>query len=148
MNMKYLISIGLFVFLIALSAVSASDSIDVTTGDTFYFYSTDSLAASDGYYAAVVVDGTPYYLDYDNYDKLCEYSTSFAAGFLKQFKDTSSSQKVKVGGISVASIETPGNPVGDFEKSVDKKFSFDYTLSPVGLNKQAHVITSLDLNDD
>ena len=86
MNIKYLISIGLFVFLIALSAVSASDSIDVTTGDTFYFYSTDSLAANDGYYAAVVVDGTPYYLNYDNYDKLCEYSTSFAEGLIRQFR--------------------------------------------------------------
>ena len=114
MNIKYLISIGLFVFLIALSAVSASDSIDVTTGDTFYFYSTDSLAANDGYYAAVVVDGTPYYLDYDNYDK----------------------------SINV----TPGNPVGDFEKSVDKKFSFDYKTGQVGLNKNAHIITDLDLN--
>ena len=119
----------------------------MTTGDTFYFYSTDSLAANDGYYAAVVVDGTPYYLDYNDYDKMCQYSTSFAAGFLKQFKDTSSSQKVKVGGMSVASIETPGKPVGDFEKSVDKKFSFDYTLGTVGLNKQAHIITSLDLDD-
>lgn len=130
-----------------MGTIYASDTVDVTTGDTFYFYSTDSLAANDGYYAAVVVDGTPYYLDYYDYDELCEYSTSFAAGFLKQFKDTSSSQKVKVGGMSVANIETPSNPVGDFEKSVDKKFSFDYTLGPVGLNKQAHIITSLDLDD-
>ena len=136
----------MLVLVFGVNAISAADTVDVTTGDTFYFYSTDSLAANDGYYAAVVVDGTPYYLDYNDYDKMCQYSTSFAAGFLKQFKDTSSSQKVKVGGMSVASIETPGKPVGDFEKSVDKKFSFDYTLGKVGLNKQAHIITSLDLD--
>ena len=136
----------MLVLVFGVNEISAADTVDVTTGDTFYFYSTDSLAANDGYYAAVVVDGTPYYLDYNDYDKMCQYSTSFAAGFLKQFKDTSSSQKVKVGGMSVASIETPGKPVGDFEKSVDKKFSFDYTLGKVGLNKQAHIITSLDLD--
>ena len=146
MNIKYLISIVLFVFLISLSAVSASDSIDVTTGDTFYFYSTESLAANDGYYAAVVVDGTPYYLNYDNYDKLCEYSTSFAEGLIRQFRDTSTTQDIKVGGAHVASLVTPGNPVGDFEKSVDKKFSFDYKTGQVGLNKNAHIITNLDLN--
>ena len=147
MKVKLFLLISMLVLVFGVNAISAADTVDVTTGDTFYFYSTDSLAANDGYYAAVVVDGTPYYLDYNDYDKMCQYSTSFAAGFLKQFKDTSSSQKVKVGGMSVASIETPGKPVGDFEKSVDKKFSFDYTLGKVGLNKQAHIITSLDLDD-
>lgn len=146
MKVKLFLLISMLVLVFGVNAISAADTVDVTTGDTFYFYSTDSLAANDGYYAAVVVDGTPYYLDYNDYDKMCQYSTSFAAGFLKQFKDTSSSQKVKVGGMSVASIETPGKPVGDFEKSVDKKFSFDYTLGKVGLNKQAHIITSLDLD--
>lgn len=147
MKGKLFLLVFMALLLLGVNAVFAADTVDVTTGDTFYFYSTDSLAANDGYYAAVVVDGTPYYLDYNDYDKMCQYSTSFAAGFLKQFKDTSSSQKVKVGGMSVASIETPGKPVGDFEKSVDKKFSFDYTLGTVGLNKQAHIITSLDLDD-
>ena len=147
MKMKLFLLISMLVLVFGVNAISAADTVDVTTGDTFYFYSTDSLAANDGYYAAVVVDGTPYYLDYNDYDKMCQYSTSFAAGFLKQFKDTSSSQKVKVGGMSVASIETPGKPVGDFEKSVDKKFSFDYNLGTVGLNKQAHIITSLNLDD-
>ena len=147
MKVKLFLLISMLVLVFGVNEISAADTVDVTTGDTFYFYSTDSLAANDGYYAAVVVDGTPYYLDYNDYDKMCQYSTSFAAGFLKQFKDTSSSQKVKVGGMSVASIETPGKPVGDFEKSVDKKFSFDYTLGKVGLNKQAHIITSLDLDD-
>ena len=71
-NNKYLIGIGLLVLLIGIATVSATDSIDVTTSDTFYFYSTDSLAADDGYYAAVVVDGTPYYLDDHEYDELCE----------------------------------------------------------------------------
>ena len=146
MKVKLFLLISMLVLVFGVNEISAADTVDVTTGDTFYFYSTDSLAANDGYYAAVVVDGTPYYLDYNDYDKMCQYSTSFAAGFLKQFKDTSSSQKVKVGGMSVASIETPGKPVGDFEKSVDKKFSFDYTLGKVGLNKQAHIITSLDLD--
>ena len=55
--------ISIIFIIIGMGTLYASDSIDVTTSDTFYFYSTDSLAAEDGYYAAVVVDGTPYYLD-------------------------------------------------------------------------------------
>ena len=120
--------------------------MDVTTSDTFYFYSTESLAADDGYYAAVSIDGVPYYLDDYEYDELCEYSTNFATGFLAQFQDTSSVQDVKMGGFSVATIETPGNPIGDFEMSVDREFSFDYKIGTVGLNKQAHIITDLDLD--
>lgn len=141
-----LISIMLLVF--SASTIYASDSIDVTTSDTFYFYSTESLAADDGYYAAVSIDGVPYYLDDYEYDELCEYSTNFATGFITQFQDTSTVQDVKMGGIRVGSIETPGNPVGDFELSVDKEFSFDYKIGTVGLNKQAHIITDLDLEDD
>lgn len=147
MNKKLILGLLIMLTLISIGTVSASDSIDVTTSDSFYFYSTDSLAADDGYYAAVVVDGIPYYLDYYDYDDLCEYSPNFATGFLIQFQDTSSSQDVKVGGINVASIETPSKPVGDFEKSVDKKFSFDYEIGKVGLNDKAHIITFLDLDD-
>ena len=77
---------------------------------------------------------------------MCEYSTSFAEGLIRQFQDTSTTQDIKVGGAHVASLVTPGNPVGDFEKSVDKKFSFDYKTGQVGLNKNAHIITDLDLN--
>ena len=58
-----IIIFSLILILFSIGTLYASDSIDVTTEDTFYFYSTDSLAADDGYYAAVVVDGTPYYLD-------------------------------------------------------------------------------------
>ena len=145
MNKKVLF--GLIIFLVGMGVVSASDSIDVSTSDTFYFYSTDSLAADDGYYAAVSVDGIPYYLDDYEYDELCEYSTNFATGFLTQFQDTSTVQDVKMGHFSVATIETPGYSVGDFELKVDKKFSFDYTIGTVGLNKQAHIITNLDLDD-
>lgn len=98
--------------------------------------------------AAVVVDGTPYYLDNPEYDELCEYSTNFAEGLIYQFKDTSSVQDIKMGHVKVGSLVTPGNPVGDFEKSVDKQFSFDYKIGQVGLNKNAHIITDLDLKDD
>lgn len=145
MNKKVILL--LIIFLASIGAVSASETIDVTTSDTFYFYSLDSLAADDGYFAAVVVDGVPYYLDDYEYDELCEYSTSFATGFLAQFQDTSSVQDVKMGHFRVATIETPGYSVGDFEQNVDKKFSFDYTEGTVGLNKHAHIITSLDLDD-
>lgn len=141
------IILALIVLIASIGVVSASDSIDVTTSDTFYFYSTDSLAAADGYYAAVVVDGTPYYLDDPEYNELCEYSTSFAEGLIYQFQDTSTSQDIKMGNVKVSSLVTPGNPVGDFEQPVDKKFSFDYKIGQVGLNKQAHIITNLDLND-
>ena len=147
MNKKFLIGLG-FLVLLSLSVVTASDSIDVTTSDTFYFYSTDSLAADDGYYAAVVVDGTPYYLDDYEYDKLAEYSTTFAEGFIYQFQDTSTTQDIKVGHVKVGSLDTPGNPVGDFELNVDKEFSFDYTTGQVGLNKNAHIISDLDLKEN
>ena len=146
-NNKYLIGIGLLVLLIGIATVSATDSIDVTTSDTFYFYSTDSLAADEGYYAAVVVDGTPYYLDDHEYDELCEYSTSFAEGLIYQFQDTSTTQDIKMGHVKVGSLVTPGTPVGDFEQPVDKEFSFDYKIGQVGLNKNAHIITNLDLDD-
>lgn len=139
----------IYIILVILSVgtIYASDSIDVTTDDTFYFYSMDSLAADDGYFAAVVVDGTPYYLDDYEYDELCEYSTSFATGFLAQFQDTSTVQEVKMGHTRVATIETPGYSIGDFEQNVDKKFSFNYEIGQVGLNKNAYIITDLDLDD-
>lgn len=145
MNKK--IIFALILLLASICAVSASDSIDVTTSDTFYFYSTDSLAANDGYYAAVVIDGTPYYLDDPEYNELCEYSTTFAEGLIYQFQDTSTVQDIKMGHVKVGSLETPGNPVGDFELNVDKEFSFDYTTGQVGLNKNAHIVTSLYLDD-
>ena len=94
---------------------------------------------------AVSVDGTPYYLDYYDYDELAEYSTSFAIGFINQFQDTSTVQDVKMGGLSVATIETPGYTIGDFEQPVDKEFSFDYKIGTAGLNKNAHIITDLYL---
>lgn len=147
MNKKLLLSFSVVFILLGITAVSASESIDVTTADTFYFYSTDSLAANDGYYAAVVVDGVPYYLDDPEYNKLCEYSTTFAEGLIYQFQDTSSTQDIKMGHVKVGSLETPGDPVGDFELSVDKEFSFKYKTGTVGLNKNAHIITSLDLDD-
>ena len=145
--MKRLILVfSIILILFSLGTIYAYDTMDVTTSDTFYFYSTESLAADDGYYAAVSIDGVPYYLGYDEYDELCEYSNSFATGFLIQFQDTSTVQDVKMGGLSVASIETPGYSIGDFEQSVDKEFSFDYKIGTVGMNKQAHIITNLDLN--
>lgn len=147
MNKKYLIGFGLIILLTCISSVSASDSIDVTTDDTFFFYSTESLAADDGYYAAVVVDGVPYYLDNPEYDELCEYSTNFAEGLIYQFQETSTVQDVKMGNVKVASLVTPGNPVGDFELNVDKEFSFNYEIGQVGLNKQAYIITDLDLKE-
>ncbi|MBR3112569.1 MAG: hypothetical protein IKH29_02505 [Methanobrevibacter sp.] len=136
--------IGVIILLACMGAVSAAD-IDVTTSDTFYFYSLDSLAANDEYYAAISVDGTPYYLDYDDYDKLAEFSNSFAIGFINQFQDTSTVQDVKMGGLSVATIETPGYTIGDFEQPVDKEFSFDYKTGTVGLNKNAHIVSKLYL---
>lgn len=146
--MKRKLILLIFVILAAFSigTIYASETIDVTTSDSFYFYSTDSLAANDGYYAAVSVDGTPYYLDNENYDKLCNYSNSFAQGLIYQFQDTTTKQDIKMGSVKVGTLETPHNPVGDFEKSVDKEFSFKYKIGQVGLNKNAHIITSLDLD--
>lgn len=144
---KSILFISIFLVILSAGTIYASDSIDVTTSDTFYFYSTDSLAADDGYYAAVVVDGTPYYLDDPEYNELCEYSTTFAEGLIYQFQDTSTVQDIKMGHVKVGSLVEPGNPVGDFELNVDKKFSFDYKTGQVGLNKNAHIITNLDLDD-
>lgn len=52
-------------------------------------------------------------------------------GLIYQFQDTSSVQDIKMGHVKVGSLVTPGNPVGDFEKSVDKQFSFDYKIGQV-----------------
>ena len=145
MKRIYVLCIAL-ILTFSLGAIHASNTVDVTTDDTFYFYSTDSLAADDGYFAAVVVDGTPYYLDDHEYDELCEYSTSFAQGLIIQFQDTSSSQDIRIGYTKVATLVTPGNPVSDFEMPVDKEFSFDYKIGQVGLNKNAHIITNLRLD--
>ena len=138
------ILISMLILVACVNAVSAGH-VDVTTSDTFYFYSLNSLAANDGYDAAVSVDGTPYYLNYNDYDKLAEFSTSFAKGFLNQYQDTSTVQDVKMGNLRVASIETPGYDIGDFEMPVDKEFSFDYKIGTVGLNKNAHIISKLYL---
>ena len=146
MKRIYVLCIAL-ILTFSLGAIHASNTVDVTTDDTFYFYSTDSLAADDGYFAAVVVDGTPYYLDDHEYDELCEYSTSFAQGLILQFRDTSSSQDIRIGYTKVATLVTPGNPVSDFEMPVDREFSFDYKIGQVGLNKNAHIITNLHLDD-
>lgn len=145
MKRIYVLCIAL-ILTFSLGAIHASNTVDVTTDDTFYFYSTDSLAADDGYFAAVVVDGTPYYLDDHEYDELCEYSTSFAQGLIIQFQDTSSSQDIRIGYTKVATLVTPGNPVSDFEMPVDREFSFDYKIGQVGLNKNAHIITNLHLD--
>lgn len=147
MKKGLLLFISVILVLLSVGIIFASSTIDVTTSDTFYFYSTDSLAANDGYFAAVSVDGTPYYLDDHEYDELCEYSTNFAEGMIYQFQDTSTVQDIKMGHVKVASLVTPGDPVGDFELNVDKEFSFDYKIGTVGLNKQAHIITKLHLDD-
>lgn len=147
MNKKLVFFISVILVLFCMGSISASNTIDLTTSDTFYFYSLDSLAANDGYYAAVSVDGCPYYLDNHEYDELCRYSDIFAIGFINQFQDTSSVQDVKMGSISIATIETPGYTIGDLEMNVDKPFSFDYKIGQVGLNKQAHIITNLHLDD-
>ena len=138
------ILISILILFACVNAVSAGH-VDVTTSDTFYFYSLNSLAANYGYDAAVSVDGTPYYLNYNDYDKLAEFSTSFAIGFLNQYQETSTVQDVKMGNLRVANIEIPGYDIGDIEMPVDKDFGFDYKIGTVGLNKNAHIITNLYL---
>ena len=143
MNYKIL-TLTTIIIIAGITAVSAG-TMEATTSDTFYFYPEHSPAASDGYYAAVVVDGIPYYLDDAEYDELCENSQSFASGFLYQFQDTSTSQDIMMGHTRIATLKTSSEPVGDFEKPVDKDFSFSYTTGKVGLNKNAHIITKLYL---
>ena len=132
------------------SASSTSNSksnvgsrVDVTTSDTFYFYPIDCFIADEGYCASIEVDGDTYYLGESEYDKLCEYSGSFASGMICQYQDTSTTQKIKMG--IVGTIETPGDPVGDFELPVDKPFSFYYKIGKVGLDKKAKIVTTLYL---
>ena len=67
-----------------IGIVTASDTIEATTSDTFYFYSLNGPASESGYDAAIVINGTPYYLGYNEYDKLCEESPAFARGFMTQ----------------------------------------------------------------
>ena len=55
--------------------------------------------------------------------------------------------RVKVISVAVKLSKAVIQAVGDFELNVDKEFSFDYKIGTVGLNKQAHIITKLHLDD-
>lgn len=123
----------------------SNHKIDVTTSDTFHFFPIDCFIANEGYCASIVVDGNDYYLGESEYDKLCEYSNTFAMGMINQYKDTSTTQKITLG--KTGTIKTPGEPVGDFDLNVDKKFSFNYKIGKVGLNKKAYIVTSLYLHE-
>ena len=95
------------------------DRVTVTLNDSFMFYAKNSPASSSGYDAAVVVNGTPYYIAVENFI-LEGYSPAYNGG-LKKREDS---------------------PV-DFELKVDKPFSFTFEKKKVGANKDAHVITKL-----
>lgn len=127
-----------------IGIVTASDTIEATTSDTFYFYSLNGPASESGYDAAIIINGTPYYLGYNEYDKLCEESPAFAKGFMTQYQDTSQKADIRNNlGVKYGEISTKNTGNGDFELSVDKPIKFTYHTGKVGMNKEAHIIDSL-----
>lgn len=151
MNKKiFYISGILLVLLICVvlisSNVSATSKLTASTSDTFYFYDLNSPASQDGYDAAIVIDGKPYYLDAKCYDKLCEESSSFARGFLNQYRDTSSKQEIYNNlNMKMGEIRSPGESSGDFELPIDKTIEFEYKTGKVGMNNEANIITNINV---
>ena len=123
-NKKILTILLLLIAILSIGFVVASETIEATTGDTYYFYTPESLASTDGYDAAIVVDGDVYYLDSSDCDKLSDYSPVFKDAMSKQ---PTASQ--------------------DIEVSIDKPLTFTYTNGTVGLNKEAHIVDTLTLDE-
>lgn len=113
----------LVITLLSLTVVVASETIEATTNDTYYFYAHDSLASQDGYAAAIFKDGTVYYLDSNNCNKLSEYSTVFKEGIDKQPTSTK-----------------------DAESNLDKNVKFTFKEGKVGMNEHAKIIDTLTLD--
>ncbi|WP_299523618.1 hypothetical protein [uncultured Methanobrevibacter sp.] len=95
------------------------------------------------------VDGKVYYFDDATCDKMCEYDSNFATGFMSQFGGESNSADIKNAiGLKVGSISSE-ETTDPFYQSVGKSFSFDFEKGEVGLNSDANIITAVyDDNGD
>ena len=136
------------IFMIALSAGTAfaTNQVDITTGDSYYyFHSTNSSEADDGYYASIVVDGVSYYLNETLYNELCRHSDAFATGFMEQFLNGTSVDDAKNLNATPSDLKNKTMAVDDFKKQIDEEFSFHYKTGKVGTNENSNIITKLNL---
>ena len=141
MNKKTIILCSLLATIILAGGVYAAGEIEVNDG-SYHFYGTNEPAYESGYFASIEVDGKVYYFDDSTYDKMCEYDSNFASGFLTQFSDSDDVDIKNAAGFKVGSIssEKTTNP---FSQSVGKSFSFDFEKGEVGLNNDANIIKTV-----
>lgn len=128
--------------LLLSGAVYAAGEIEVTDGE-YYFHGSDEPAYDSGYFTSISVDGKVYYFDDETYDKMCEYDSNFAYGFMAQFGEDSNSVDVKnVLGVKVGSISSSVSSEPFYQDAL-KTFSFDFEKGTVGLNSDANIITEV-----
>ena len=116
-NKKIIIS-TLLIALLTLTVVVATESLTASEKDSFYFYSDNSPASQSGYHAAIVIDGTPYYLNKEQCKEIADHSTTF---------------KEK--------LNEPHNT--DSEIKIDNHLQFTWKTGKVGLNNEAHIVDKI-----
>lgn len=132
-----LFTVILMIAISSLSAVSAgwfdfgddskndNKTVNATTKDTFIFYSKPVSSQNSSIWAAVLINGTPYYIDNgdDAFDKLDNNSASFKDAWIQSFASQSSS---------------------DLKVPVDKEFTFKCMPAKIGTNDSAYLITDVN----
>ena len=116
-NKKIIIS-TLLIALLTLTVVVAAESLTASENDSFYFYSDSSPASQSGYHAAIVIDGTPYYLSSTKCKEIADHSTTF---------------KEK--------LNEPHTT--DSEIKLDNSLQFTWKTGKVGMNNEAHIVETI-----
>ena len=168
MSMKkdLLIVLGLSLLLIATIASasawlfgddSTGERINVVHNDsTFHFYDSGSVPVTDGYYYAIVVNGTEYFLDKDMATKLhdADISHSFTRFYdldqLYNYGETpfsyrSFDDKFPFTYFHVNQSEI--GKLGDTEFECDADFTIEYKIGEVGSWNQEKIITKIIKSD-
>lgn len=116
-NKKIIIG-TLLIALLTLTVVTAAESLTASEKDTYYFYADRTPASQSDYPAAIVIDGTPYYLSSDKCKEVSEHSTIF---------------KEKLNGPHTT----------DSEINLDKSLQFTWKTGKVGMNNEAHIVDEI-----
>ena len=122
-------------------------------GAHFYYYGEDTPAGKSGYTYAVVINGTPYYMDDKNAELLAQSDNSMLAVMKYDLNkyDSRYSPKNYVIGSSGVNFVYEGKSSSDttmFEYKLMKDFQFSYRENvTIGENKNAHMVEHVyDLN--
>ena len=116
------VSAGLFDF--GDDSKNNNKTLNATTKDTFIFYSKPPSSQNASIWMAVLINGTPYYIDSDGdaFDKLDNNSASFKDAWIQSFA---------------------GNSTSDLKVPVDKEFTFKCKPAQLGSNDSAYIITDI-----